>query len=607
MDLSASEIPGFLASVPPYDTLEETALTRLAEKLETYSYSKGDTVYQVGQMLPGLFLVLDGMVEIRDRRGGVVSVLERPGSFGERGLNRDGIAVTSAMAIAPTTLLVMPIAVYRDLVATQPGFAKFFERGSQDDRTSPNIATARIETLLTGPVISCTPDTPIREAARQMRESNISCLAVVAGAQLEGIVTTTDLSHRVVAEGLDSGLPVRVIMTPTPISLPPDALASDVLHLMHERGVGHVPIVGPGGLTGMVTQSDLTRLQAVTSAQFVSDLAKGKDVAALAGVTRQIPLLLVQLVGSGNRHEVVTRLITDIADAVTRRLIALAEATYGPPPVPYAWLACGSQGRREQTGVSDQDNCLLLDDSIRDTDLPYFEDLANFVCDGLNACGYGTSPGEMMATNPRWRQPGHVWRNFYAGWIAKSKAEALILASLMFDLRVIGGTARLFDGLQEETLALAAANNVFMAHMIGAAQAHTPPLGLIRGFATIRSGEHKHHIDMKLSGVVPVVDLARIYALQGRLTAVNTRARLEEAAPARVLGTRSASDLMDAYDLIAQARLDHQAKQVRLGNAPDNFLSPSELSDFERSHLRAACVVVKTMQAALGQSRGGIN
>ena len=157
-----------------------------------------------------------------------------------------------------------------------------------------------------------------------MRSKNISSLAIVDMGVLAGIVTTSDLSNRALAEGLDTARPVSQIMTPDPVTLRSNSLGTDVLHIMHERGIGHLPIVDGAELRGMVTQTDLTRLQAVTSAQFVSDIARARSAAALAKVTGQIPQLLVQLVGAGNRHEVVTRLLTDIADAVTRRLLMLA-------------------------------------------------------------------------------------------------------------------------------------------------------------------------------------------------------------------------------------------------------------------------------------------
>ena len=194
----------------------------------------------------------------------------------------------------------------------------------------------------------------------------------------------------------------------------------------------------------MITQTDLTRFQAVSSALIIRDIAGAERIEDLQQATARIPQLLVQLVGAHNPHEVVTRLITDIADAVTRRLIAMAEAGLGPPPVPYLWLACGSQGRQEQTGVSDQDNCLIIDNAFKPAQGPWFENLARFVSDGLHACGYVYCPGDMMATNPRWRQPVQVWRQYFLDWIMKPDPTAQMLASVMFDLRADCGRCLAF-------------------------------------------------------------------------------------------------------------------------------------------------------------------
>lgn len=179
-----------------------------------------------------------------------------------------------------------------------------------------------------------------------------------------------------------------------------------------------------------------------------------------------------------------------------------------------------------------------------------------------------------------------------------------MLASVMFDLRAIGGDTSLFDGLQSDTLKAAASNSIFTAHMARNSLTHQTPLGLLRGFATIRSGENRNTIDMKLNGVVPVVDLGRMYALKGTVKAVNTRARLQAALGAKIVSASGGRDLMDAYDLVAQTRLEHQARLIKKGKTPDNFLPPDTLSDFDRSHLRDAFVVIKTMQSALMQGRG---
>lgn len=604
MPLSHDEITRFLKSVHPYDALPADTLDEIAKQIEVWEVDEDFPVYELGHTLPGVFVIYEGQVEISDDNGSVVSHLGLRNSFGERGLLKDGKAATHARAHTPSVLIVLPPELVRDLIDNHDVVSKFFTR-TRSQRSGPqSLATSSIDVLMAPDPATCPPDMPVQQAAQIMRDKHISSLCVTNGGALLGIATLRDISGKYVADAMPADAPISAIMTPDPVTLSPSDIGSDVLHVMMERGIGHIPISEGGKLIGIVTQTDLTHYQAVNSAELVRRIAHADTPEEMARVTAEIPQLLVQLVAGGNRHEVVTRLITDIADTATRRLLTLAENKLGPPPVRYLWLACGSQGRQEQTGVSDQDNCLILDDAATEDDLAYFAALAKSVSDGLDVCGYFHCPGDMMATNPRWCQPLRVWRDYFRGWIATPNPEAQMLASVMFDLRPIGGAFDLFADLQAETLAEASENSIFVAHMIANSLKHTPPLGLLRGFATIRSGEHRNTLDLKHNGVVPVVDLARIYTLQGQLTEANTRARLKAAETAGVLSQSGARDLLDAYDLIAEARLEHQVRLVKSGDSPDNYLPPSDLSDFERSHLRDAFVVVKTMQSAVGHGTG---
>jgi CBS domain-containing protein len=599
-----TSVIGFLETVHPYDTLPQDELVRVAGSFGRRELDADQLVYSAGEPIAGLYLIMQGAVEVLDSTGGLVSLLGPRNSLGERGLMRDGIAVTTARATEPSTVLLLPEPEFRRLVAGFPAFERFFHRGRSQEVREADISTRKVGDLIARDPIAVSPATPVREAAQIMRDAHISCLAVTDGGALRGIVTARDFTNKVLAEGLDPATPVSAVMAADPLVLTPDSLGSDILHTMLEHRIGHLPVVDGGRLVGMITQTDLTRFQAVSSALLVRDAATATGIDDLAAVTARIPRLLVQLVGGNQSHEVVTRLITDIADTVTRRLLTMAEAELGPAPVPYLWAACGSQGRQEQTGVSDQDNCLIVSDSATDADMDWFARLARFVSDGLDRAGYFYCPGDMMATNPQWCQRQSVWRGYFRKWVATPDPMAQMLASVMFDLRPIGGRAALFADLQAETLDMAARNSIFVAHMIANSLKHTPPLGLLRGFATIRTGEHKNTIDLKHNGVVPVTDLGRVYALIGQIPAVNTRARLQAAAEAGVISASGARDLTEAYDLIAETRLQHQLRRVRHGLKPDNFITPSDLSDFERSHLRDAFVVVRTMQSALGSARG---
>lgn len=245
---------------------------------------------------------------------------------------------------------------------------------------------------------------------------------------------------------------------------------------------------------------------------------------------------------------------------------------------------------------------MVLDDRYDETTHgSYFKALSQFVCDGLDACGYIYCPGEMMAMTDTWRQPQKRWAEYFARWTSQPDPTALMLTCVFFDLRAIHGKAELLDQLRSDVLRRTQGNSLFLAHMVGNALAHQPPLGVFKGISTIRSGEHKGSIDLKHTGVVPIVDLARVYALAGGDPAVNTHDRLLSAAAGGAISEQSARDLRDALEFLAFARIQHQARQISRGEAPNNFLNPGDISNFERSQLKDAFNVVASLQNVLGQ------
>ena len=494
------------------------------------------------------------------------------------------------------------------MLNTLPVFAAWFDRATRsvpaaDPERSDDLATVTVSELMTAGSMTCDAKATVADAARMMRDNDTPAVVIVDADAPVGIVTTTDLTNKILAEGLNGDILVSAVMTRDPVTIASDALGIDALGALSENNIRQIPVVRQGTVVGVVEQARLLDRKADTASGLILKILSASSVDEMAQVTRRIPTLLAQLVGSGAHPSRVGRRITDITDAVTRRLLALSEAKLGTPPVPYLWLACGSQGRREQTGRTDQDNCLILDDALTPDEEPYFEQLADAVTDGLNACGYVYCPGDMMARNPRWRQRRQTWQGYFNEWIDEPDNMAQMLASVMFDLRPIHGARALYDELQDEVLKKARENSIFVAHMVSNSLKHEPPLGIFRGLALIRSGEHKNTIDLKLSGVVPVTDLARIYALQGSIKAVGTGERLDQARDLGVISESGAHDLIDAYYLIAHMRLKHQAEQARLDIQPDNFVSPRQLSELERNHLRDAFGVIKTMQSSLRHGR----
>jgi CBS domain-containing protein len=243
-----------------------------------------------------------------------------------------------------------------------------------------------------------------------------------------------------------------------------------------------------------------------------------------------------------------------------------------------------------------------MDDNFDpDTHGEYFRELTRYVCDGLDACGYIYCPGEMMAITDKWRQPLQTWKSYFNKWIDQPEPMALMLTCVFFDLRCVHGNVNLFRELREYVLKKTRGNRIFLAHMVGNALKHQPPLGFFRNFVLIRGGEHDQTFDMKHNGIIPIVDLARVYALAAGSEAVNTQHRLSEVAQGGEVTADSARDLSDALEFISFMRIKHQAQQIRNDIKPDNFMSPDDLSHFDRNHLKDAFTVVRTMQNVLGQ------
>lgn len=613
MEEALAGAPAFIRNHHPFDSLPEQAHEQLLGAIGVEAYSRDAIIYGFGQDVDALRIVARGEVELLSPDGDVISQVRAGDSFGSRALFNEQVANQSARAAADKVVVyTLPADAFHKLLETSRAFKAFFGRftANKAQDASPGSDASLVGTplrdLMTADPITVPLGMTVREAATLMADKHISCVLVVDDAgQLAGLLTTGDITNRVVSQGRDSSSAVEDIMTADPTAFTPDTSGFDGMLAMSASGIGHLPIVEDGKPVGIITRTNLVRRQQVSAVYLIGDLRRLSDTAKLAGVIDKVPGLLVQLVGSGVPPHEIGRVITSLTDALTVRLLELAEAQLGPAPVPYLWLACGSQGRREQTGVSDQDNCLILHEDFKPAEHDaYFKQLAQFVSDGLDEAGYFYCPGDMMATNDQWRQPVSVWRGYFEKWVRKPDPMAQMLASVMFDLRPIAGDFSLFEGLQENTLEAASKNSIFRAHMAANSLKHTPPLGLFRGFALIKSGEHKDTLDLKHNGVVPITDLARMYALEGAIPAVGTRERLEAARDKEgVLSSAGASDLIDAYDLICTMRLRHQAGQIRDGEKPDNFLAPSRLSAFERNHLKDAFGVIKGLQSALGHGR----
>lgn len=324
------------------------------------------------------------------------------------------------------------------------------------------------------------------------------------------------------------------------------------------------------------------------------------DLAVLRTLGARLPPLFVALVHARRPALEIARCLSALVDALTRRLIALAEAELGRAPVPYAWATCGSLARHEQTVGSDQDNVLLLDDGyVPEEHDAWFAELTRRVNEGLDACGCPFCPGGVMAKNPGWRASVSTWRRRFDDWIDRPEVRAMQHLSIFFDMRVIAGDESLLAAVMRSVRSRAARSPRFATHLVANALLHEPPVGVLGRLVLERRGDRKGTVDLKHGALVPIVDIARIYALTGRSSAVDTLERLRQARARGELDDGTGRELESGLAFVAELRVRHMAARLEAGAPPDSSIDPRDLTADERHQLIRVFAAIRREQQAL--------
>lgn len=608
VDVELAEVRDFLAAHPPFDALPEDSLARLPRRCTMRYARRGTVVLEADTEADGLLVVRSGAVDLTDETGSLVERVGPGGAFGMSTVLEGRPARYRSTAREDTLLLVLPRDDFATLVEQHPAVGTFLG-GTHHDRMARALANLQ-QASATGvplgrsvrdlrdraPVVA-DPDLSVREAAAAMSRAGVSSLMLVREDRLVGILTDRDLRNRVLASGVDPAVPVSEVMTGEPFTLPDNALAFEALLEMVARGIHHLPLVDPHGRpVGLVSTTDLIRLEESNPIYLAADVARADDLGAVAALARTLPAVLTQLLEAEASATEIGRILTAVGDAVRRRVLDLVERDLSPTPTQWAWLALGSVARDEEGLASDQDHALVVAEPGHDE---WFAELAERASAALVECGWPRCPGEVMATNPSWRTTPQGWSRHFDRWAGDTGPAQVLHAATFYDLRHLAGDPRLTAAVRDAVTV----SPILLGHLTSHALSMRPPLGFFRGFVLDHQGEHRDTLDIK-RGIAPLVQLARIYGLRIGSTALSTRDRLTAAEESGLLGSMEAGDLRDALELMSHLRLRHQAGQAQAGALPDNRIAPGDLTERERRHLKDAFGIVRDAQQRLAASLG---
>ncbi len=601
---------------PPFDAMAEPALTRLVLGAEQRYFAPGEILLepadgparQLHVVKSGLVVARHGLADLEP--SGLGWQYELGDCFPMAALMNERAVTATYSAETDVFVWVLPAALVREVANESPPLAAHLSErvlqllqlaGREQSRQAAlNAHQALAEQAMEKPLgelmrpdpLAVGPDTPLELALRAMAQRRVgSCLVVDRERRPLGILTRDDVLDRITLPQRALHTPIAAVMSTPLRCLEIDDSAQDATLLMSRHAMRHVPVLDAGRVVGIVSERDLFALSRLSVQRVSSELRAAGGIAAVLEQAPRIRELARLLAGQGVGARTLGRLIAQLNDLLTERLVELHADALGLDLGRAAWLAFGSQGRGEQTLVTDQDNGIVF--AGPPSERPQWLRLGEQVCADLDRAGFPLCRGGVMASQPDCCRSVDEWRQAFRGWLEQGRPEDLLRVSIFFDARAVAGALPLAQPLRE--LARGPASQRFLHLMAEGALRWRVPLSW-RGALDPEERDGEPGLDLKLNGSALFVDAARLLALAQGLDAVGTRERLIGAGEALGLSAAEREGWASAFEFLQGLRLRQQLDEA---NSTGNWCPLSALNDLDRRTLRVALRVAQRLQQRL--------
>ncbi len=619
-----------LARHAPFDRLDPKLLDRVARGIRIRYLEPNEIVFRSGDApKPEFYVVVKGEIAVTQELDGtevLIDVCDDGDIFGVRALLADREYLATTQSKDDTLLYVIGQEHLEELVRDEPRVALFFAAGfaadlpqprdanrleavrearRQDKQTSASDHTRRVDPVRD--VLTCTPNTTIRHAASMMGERNVGSILIIDEERLPvGIVTDSDLRTKVVGQGRDASGLISDIMSSPVLTIDDQATLSSLIATVMKKHLHHFAVTEDGTcmtpVVGIVSEHDILKTQGSHPTVILSEMGRAKTKERLRALRDQAEELLRGYLEDEVGMGFLSNMISEINDTLIRRAIHLSLGELADrgltPPVPFCWMALGSEGREEQLLRTDQDNAIMYanpgdDDGAAER---FFLDLGERVVDILVEAGFERCPGEVMASNPKWNQPLDGWKRYFTDWVREPENIAVMHSNIFFDFRPVYGEQALAADLKNHIFELVEANRMFLAFLARSAVQNPPPLSFFRNVVVERSGEHRDAFDIKARAMTPLADAARVLVYDYGINIYGSTAeRWQAIAETNDNLARLAGEAAMAYEILMRIRAIEGLSRGSSGR----YVHIKELNKLERQTLRNTFSVVKDVQLML--------
>jgi PAS domain S-box-containing protein len=439
--------------------------------------------------------------------------------------------------------------------------------------------------------ITCDMDVPVHEAASMMRRKDQNAIIVTkdTNQQPVGIVTDCDLRNRVVAKEFDVSSPVFEIMSSPLVRIPDEALLYEAVLQIKKNSLSHLAVEDMAGrIVGIFSNEDLLEVQRNSISYLIKEVYAAETIESLKRIHNKIPVLVKILLESGSRVRNITYLISTVTDAITHRLVEFAIEEMGEPPAGFAFLALGSEGRREQTLVTDQDNAIVFDDVPNEKFAEvnrYFFYFGKKINLWLDKIGYQYCLGEVMAGNPQWCQPISRWKKYFSDWINQKSQDGLLGVAVFFDFRIVYGSEKYADELRKHINKIIDGKENFFRLLANEVTKYNIPTDIFKENGLENAPGTLEAFNIK-NAISPLVDFIRVYSIQNHVGESNSLLRLEKMLRMNIIPEEEYHEIENIFCRMMEIRFRSHVNAILDNKSPDNMVTREELTVIEQTMIR---------------------
>ena len=621
----AARVADFLSNFPPFSLIKEDELLEISEESKVLYFDKGQYIFRKSEEVHDHFYIVHkGAIDLEKfdehQETETIDKCDEGDVFGLRPLFAKENYQINAITSEESILYAIPINKFKPLAAANIDVSDFliesFASNSRNpyaienkgqlfeanDKLYQNDSHYELQPVpIVKKIVTVSPDTSIRKAAQLMSQKKVGSVIVVENENPLGIVTDGDFRKLIATGEVSIGQHISEIMNSPVICYSKNITIAQAQLTMMKHKINHICITKDGTpnskVKGIVSEHDIVLSQGNNPAVLMKAIKRSNSTKNLKRIRNKIMLLLEGYLKNNIPLTHISNVMFELNDATIKRVIERCLLKMGdPPPVDFAWMSLGSQGRKEQLLHTDQDNAIVFA-NVPSEDLEevraYFLKLASRVTKRLNIIGYKFCPAEMMARNPKYCLSLDEWKAQFTDWIAEPGMDEILLCQIFFDYDISYGNVRLTNSLSDHIYETLKANRVFLNRLAANALRNPSPLGFFRQFLVEQDGKHKDQFDIKKRGLLPLTDAARLLILDNGVKNIsNTASRFEKMA--QIDPTNKELYLACAYS--TKALLKYRTRQGLLHKDDGRYIKLESLTKEDKLKLKRCFKTIKEIQ-----------